>query len=168
MRVFHEGTPNQLESILTNGLKKESRGDKGSDTWIIKTDAYLDARRPKYLIEDGVSRDDNIYAYYPTGSSVIDIVDGAPIPIDAFIRAKKGSLLELTVDPRRCYVSDLDTYDAIKAAFSQHESPGTLEQLARSYWNKIIRLDTYQSSALRRPEIMITYDLDPRDIKRAH
>lgn len=166
MLAYHEVAPDQLQSILSNGLKKESRGSKGDDEWIVKADAYLDAHRPKNIVEAKVSRDDNIYAYYVTETSVIDIVDGAHIPRADFIHAKSGALLELHIDPKRSYISDLDTYDALKTAFSKHEKLDTLEMLAKSYWNKITRLDTFRPDVIRRPEIMITYSLDPRDLRK--
>ncbi|MGH7217956.1 MAG: hypothetical protein ACREGE_00720 [Candidatus Microsaccharimonas sp.] len=166
MRAYHEVSPDQLQSVMANGLKKESRGAKGNDRWIIKADAYLDEHRPKSVVEAGVSRDDTIYAYYVSDTSVITITDGAAISVHDFIESKKGSLLELQLDPRRCFVSDLDTYDALKDALRQHKNSEELETLAKSYWSKLVRLDSFEPNMIRRPEIMITYNLAPHEIER--
>lgn len=164
MKVYHEIQPDKLQAALTNGLACTSRGDKGDDTSIIKTDQFLDAHRPHSLTQHGVSRDNNLYAYVRVDESVIDITDGEHIPIDTFLSTRAGRVLELDVDPNRCFVSDLDTYDALKSAIEQRKNHTTLEQLAKSYWNKVTKLSRFDSSTMRRPEIMITYDISPHHL----
>ena len=122
MLVYHEASPNEIESILQNGLNKQSRGDKGDDVWIKKTDEYLDKRRPKQLREASVSRDDNIYAYVTTVDYIISITDGRQVPLKVFLQQASSGLLSLTIDETRCYVSDLDTYDPIKSPIQAHAS----------------------------------------------
>lgn len=167
MLVYHEASPDMIESILQHGLKKQSRGEKGDDVWIKKTDKFLDECRPKKLREAGVSRDDNVYAYLLTDECVVSIKDGTFVPLTAFVKQASSGLLKLNVDEAQCFVSDLDTYDALKNALQNHDSPDTIETLAHSYWRKLTPLSNYQNRTIRRPEIMITYDITPQCIQRA-
>jgi hypothetical protein len=61
--AFHEIKKDNLELALKAGLKRTSRGDKGDDKEIIKTDKLLDNNRPEVLMQNNVSRDDNLYCY---------------------------------------------------------------------------------------------------------
>lgn len=167
MLVYHEASPDKIESILQNGLKRQSRGAKGDDVWIKKTDKFLDERRPKKLRDAGVSRDDNIYAYLSTGEYIISITDGTLVPLTAFIKQASNGLLKLNINEANCFVSDLDTYDALKDALKNHSPRDTIEVLAQSYWHKLTLLSDYQNDDIRRPEIMITYNINPQFIKRA-
>lgn len=151
MRAYHEVSPDGLGSVLANGLKRTSRGDK-SDKIIAKTDAFLDAHRPKYLKDNGVSRDDNVYGYVAVGDAVIDITDGRIVPIREFVAQSKQAVLELDVDAQHCYVSDLDTYDALQDAITNYEDNATLEKLAVSYWKKVMLLADFSPQDIVRPE----------------
>ena len=164
MNLYHKVHPNDLGSVLANGLQRTSRGDLGSDKSIVQTDAYLDQRRPEGLKSKQVSRDDNIYAFLEVEGKIVDITDGALVPIKRFIAESKQKVVCLTVDPKRCFVSDLDTYDALKAAIEQHEK-GTPERLTHSYWSKLTPLSEYRFGTFRRPEVMVTYDVDPTAIR---
>ena len=164
MNVYHVANPDSTGSILANGLERTSRGDKGDDKKIIKTDMFLDAKCPSELKNKGLSRDDNIYAYVVTDGMVMDITDGTPVPSDKFIE-KNNRTLELEVDEKRCFVSDLDTYDSLMSAFASDANESTLNTLAKSYWDKVTPLEKYINGQFRRPEIMITYDLAPNAIR---
>lgn len=165
MIVYHEVNSNALGAVLNNGLTRTSRGSKGDDSSIVATDQYLDERCPVRLKEQGISRNNNVYAYVSTGGSIVDITSGGLTPLQEFISRSNQSVLELSVDTSRCYVSDLDTYDAIMTALENHEDQYIIDQLASSYWNKIIVLKDFSLGSIRRPEIMITYDVPPGMIR---
>ena len=165
MKAYHEVSADDLATILSNGLKKTSRGEKGDDKAIKATDEWLDAHRPDFLKKQGVCRDDNVYGYAKNGKNVIDITDGTAVPLETFISERRGAVLELTIDPKRCFVSDLDAYDALKAIILHDNERSLLSILAYSYWSKIRRLDEYKHGSIRRPEIMVTYDIPARDVK---
>ncbi|OYX44021.1 hypothetical protein B7Y94_00340 [Candidatus Saccharibacteria bacterium 32-49-12] len=164
MLAYHEVSLDQLGSVLENGLRQGNRGSKGDDKMIVETDEYLDVRCPKHLKAQGVSRAKNIYAYIRSGDEIIDIVDGSRVSIEEFVERSRGGLLEISVDDRRCFVSDLDTYDALKAAIEGRVNRSELERLADSYWSKVKPVT--ESADYRRPELMITYDLSPIDLTR--
>lgn len=166
MRAYHEVTPGELGSVLSNGLKRTSRGAKGDDKLIIQTDAFLDKHRPHSLKEKGVSRNTNLYAYIGDGATIVDITDGREVALDRFIATGTQAVLELKLDLTRCYVSDLDTYDALKKAIGQHQGTDRLETLAASYWRKLQPLATFKIGDIRRPEIMVTYDVEAGDVRR--
>ena len=133
---------------------------------IIKTDMFLDDKRPKQLEGQGISRDHNIYAYLYLNNQLIDIRTGNGIPLQDFISNSNQAVLKLEIDPQRCYVSDLDTYDSLKKAIEDGDNNAKLEQLAKSYWDKLIPLEEYRPHDILRPEIMITYDILPAQISR--
>lgn len=165
MKVYHEAASNVVGSILEKGIKKEARGAKGDDIAIIEADAFLDSHRPQELIAQGVKRDDNIYAYLREGDTVVDITDGTRVPFHQFVERSTQKILELEVNPAACYVSDLDTFDAVKMALEEHQNQQVVDQLAKSYWSKVRRLSDYTPDEIRRPEIMITYDIAPIRIR---
>lgn len=165
MIVYHEANPESYDSLITNGLKRTSRGDKtNSDPMIQQTDKLLDQRRPVSLIAAHVSRDNNIYAYVAKGETIQDITDGSFIPVVEFIQKSKQLVLAMNVDPQRCFVSDLDQYDALKIAIKQRQSQPTLHKLADEYWHSLILLSEYELHQKTRAEIMITYDIAPTNI----
>jgi hypothetical protein len=53
--AFHEINKDNLELTLKAGLKRTSRGDKGDDEEIIKTDKLLDDNRPAGIMHANVS-----------------------------------------------------------------------------------------------------------------
>ena len=163
MTLYHEIPGDTRESILRDGLKRTSRGDKGDDAAIQQADKYLDDRRPAALRENNVSRDDNIYAYLGDDRSLVDIRSGDVVPLNRH-PDPDSSLLRLSVDPALCYVSDLDRYDALKQALEAGSADDLLEAQAAAYWDALIPLASYQSGSIRRPEVMITRDIAPEDI----
>lgn len=152
--------PDTLGSILSHGIKRASRGELGDEKDIIKTDHYLDFHRPQYLKAEGLSRDNNIYAYLADADKVIDIVDGQVVSVRTFVSTSENPVVRIRIDPKRCFVSDLDTYDALKTAITNNEE-SAYQKLADSYWKKVTKLARYEAGAFRRPEVMITYDIDP-------
>ena len=167
MILYHEASPAALSSITTKGLKCTSRGDKGSDQSIIDTDALLDSRRPDELVEAGVSRDNNLYAYVGTDAHIIDIATGDVVAITEYTKARDGHLLRLDVDRDRCFVSDLDAYDRLRRGVKDQMPRRTLEQWADEYWSRVIPMRRYHIGTIRRPEVMITYSLPAECIHSA-
>lgn len=164
--AYHEVQPSSLQEVLKNGLKCTSRGDKGDDKDIIKTDALLDKHCPALLRRAGVSRDNNLYAYVTTAGMISDIKNGEYVNIDDFVKRSKQKVLRLTLDPYRCFVSDLDTYDKVMSTLKSHAPSTELQILINEYWSRLIPLHSFRPSSMARPEIMITYDIDPKDIKQ--
>lgn len=167
MRAYHEVNPDSLGSVLTKGLYRVSRGEKGGDPLIKKTDNFLDERRPRVLKEQGLSRDDNIYAYIATDHGVIDIEDGKELSLGALKDKDDLPVLEIDIEPARCFVSNLDTYDAMKQALERHEEPAKLENVATAFWHNLVPLSQFTRGKIPRPEIMITYDIPANKIKKA-
>lgn len=162
--AYHETNPDILSAALVHGLRCTSRGDKGDDPAIKQTDDFLDALRPKLLLAAGVSRDDNLYAYLCIDESVVDITDGSLVARTKFIQRSTQAVLELEIDPRRCYVSNLDTYDALKDALTHYDTPAA-EKIAHSYWSSLTPLTDFTLSSIKRPELMITYDIPPHQLR---
>ena len=160
MIVYHEIDPSSCGAVLKDGLKRTSRGEKGDDELIKTTDELLDSRRPSGLSQAGVSRDNNLYAYLSSDDHIIDIKDGLEKPISEFADRGEQVLLSLQVDSDKVYVSDLDRYDRLKEAVASGLGQPVLEELADTYWRAVISLKLYQPHSLRRPEAMITYDIN--------
>ena len=166
IKAYHELSAEALNDVLDNGLKRASRGDKGDDQDIIKTNKLLDSQLPTRLKRQSVSRDNNIYAYMCIDQSIIDITDGRLVPLDQFVASSRGQIIELTIDPSKCFVSDLDAFDRLKLAIKQHFDQSQIQLLVTEYWGKLIRLDDYRPLSIDRPEIMITYDMPASAIRR--
>ena len=161
--IYHEVSPDSLDRIFTSGLKCTSRGDKHDKSTIARTNQLLDDTRPTAAIEADISRDTNLYAYVGIDDIVVDITDGNHIELAYFVKHNANAVLYLSVDPHRCYVSNLDQYDAIQAAL-EGVSAADLEMMARHYWEELIPLSMFKIGDIRRPEVMITYDLQPSEI----
>ena len=167
MVIYHEINSETIDSIFKNGLKRTSRGDKGSDGFIVKTDYFLDAHIPQRLRSAGISRDNNIYGYLGSDDSIIDIKDGSLTPVSKKKSDQTVIILKLDVDPARCWVSDLDLYDELKNLFKNNAPKEFLLTQAEKYWQRLVPLHQYTPESIRRPEIMITYDIEPLNIQRA-
>jgi hypothetical protein len=164
MTLYHEIDRESLDSVLTDGVKRTSRGEKGDDDAIKKTDTYLDARRPATLVQKNVSRDDNIYAFLGTDRTLIDITSGVVVSLSD--RKKPDTaLLRLSVEQNACYVSDLDRYDAVKYAIENNMTE-QLNTLAAHYWQAVVPLGTHVAGTVIRPEVMITRDIRPSEIEQ--
>lgn len=162
MIAYHELTPKAVKSVLQEGLKRTSRGQKGDDSLIAKTDKLLDARRPTELRRADISRDDNLYAYVVHKNKVIDITDGSFVSCTEFIERSKQAVLELQVDPVKCLVSDLDIYDRLKKIVEYGENSDAVIDI---YWQALVPLINFVPGDIRRPEIMVPYNVVPSDIK---
>lgn len=158
MIAYHKISQHKLNDALAHGLDRTSRGAKGADESIKQADAFLDRQRPKQLVEANVSRDDNLYAYVACDDGVVDIQDGQVMSLQTFIEHDDQIALRITVDPERCYVSDLDQYDRVKRALQNNEA-ADLEELAEQYWSSLVPLDAFTIGDIKRPEIMITYNI---------
>jgi small nuclear ribonucleoprotein (snRNP)-like protein len=133
--VYHEIKKDYLDKVLKNGLKRSSRGDKGDDEDIKKTDQLLDKSRPKKL------------------------TDGKSKNISDISQRSEHQLLEVKIDPKRCYVGDLDCYDRI-LNMVKYNNIEQAHELAAVYWQRITRLDKYNhDKGFKRPEVMVTYDI---------
>lgn len=166
MLVYHELPSDAVGSVLRNGLKRSTHSDKSNDKVIIQTNSFLDKRRPSELGKAGVSRDNNIYAYICIGDSIVDIVDGRCLSINEFVEKSEQVILELDVDSSRCFVSDLDTYDALSDALKESKPQHILDELGDSYWNKMTKLSEFTASGMCRPEVLITYDVQASNIRK--
>jgi hypothetical protein len=163
MLIYHVINSDVVNSILKKGLKRSTRGEKGDDDSIKKTDAFLDNMRPKNIKKMGLSRVNAIYGYLPIHDGVADIRSGKVIATEKIVDSGT-TLLRLTVDPKRCYISDLDMYDMVKDQI-RNEDDMRLKQSAAEYWTNVTRLDKHSIDIPRRPEIMVTYDISPGDIE---
>jgi hypothetical protein len=164
MIAYHKISSDKLEDALTRGLDCTSRGAKGADESIKQADAFLDDHRPAKLVEANVSRNNNLYAYVASDEGVVDIQNGKVVSLQTFIEHDDQISLRITVDPQKCYVSDLDQYDRVKRALQNNEAID-LSGLAKQYWASLIPLRTFTMGAIERPEIMITYSIPPQDIE---
>lgn len=165
MKVYHQVPRRELEAILTSGLHCDARGEKGANPLIKKTDGYLDEHRPKSLRRAGISRNTNVYGYLGNDQTLIDIIAGKETPISRYTNDVQ-QLLRLVVSVDDCFVSDLDRYDAVKAAFGS-KAIGVLPELAEKYWQSVTKLSEYSPSQFSRPEIMIVRDVLPDEISCA-
>jgi hypothetical protein len=163
--VYHEIATDSLEQVLKNGIKRAKQSDKSKESAIQKTDKFLDTHRTPAIVAAGVSRAETIYGYMATDGEAVNITNGKQISIPTLKANRSKRLVKLAVDPSRCYVSDLDLYDTIKRALELDEQDSTREHLAQQYWTKIIRLSDYEPGTIRRPEVMIAYDVLPANIK---
>lgn len=161
VRVYHEVLPDSLGNALSEGVKRSTHGEK-SDSLAKKTDAYLDRRRPEHLPSD-VSRANAVYGYLSDDDQLIDIKDGTPVGVKEFAAQRSQVLLRMTVELDKCFVSDLDRYDAVKEALEKGDD-AALDQLATRYWDRLTPLEKYDPGPIRRPEALITHDVAPSDI----
>lgn len=164
MYVYHEIEAESLDTVLVDGLASGDRGDRGDDKSIVDTDKLLDRRRPQYMVDKGVSRCNNLYAFVAEDDQIIHIDDGETVSLDDFVADSSGVVLRLTVDSEKCYVSDLDLYDQIKSLV-EDDKADQAEELIHKYWQSILPLTNFDVGDVYRPEVMITYDIKPEDIE---
>lgn len=165
MKLFHEVPKHTVTSILEQGLKRTSRGEKGNDDAIIKTDILLDQYRPTRIKQADVSRDNNIYAYIGYEDTIIDITNGREIALAQYINASSNVLFKLNIDDDKCYVSDLELYDSIKNGVANGKTTKELLDTIEQYWNTLLPLNAFHLGRIRRPEVMITYDIPPERLQ---
>lgn len=167
MIIYHELSREALEKTLRYGLKRTEQGRRSDDAAIIRTDRYLDERRPTILRKNGLSRSKNLYAYLGDTKTIIDIKDGATVPLDSYLTEQDSVLLRLDISPLFCYVADLDRYDHIKSALSKRDEART-DKLSREYWNTIIPLPRFRLGDIARPEVMIVRNIPPEELTVLH
>src|SRR5215208_5198085 len=161
--VCHEVEPDVLDSVLREGIKRATHGEK-SDSLVERVDSYLDSRRPDDVAANGLSRANAIYGYLCEGGKLFDIRDGATVDVKKFAAQRKLVLLQLTVDAKHCFVSDLAIYDAMKDAMERGEGDTLLGELADRYWRRLTSIEHFEREQICRPEAMITSDIAPSDI----
>lgn len=165
--VYHEIDPSTLDTVLRDGVKRTMHSDKISDTLIRKTDAFLDTHRDKHAQNIDMQRAEITYAYIGNKDRLIDITTGQEIRVADFVAKTGKTLVQMKVDPTRCFVSDLDLYDTIKRSMQLNEQASTRENLAATYWDKLVRLDMFSPDMIKRPEVLITYDVPASAISSA-
>jgi hypothetical protein len=161
--IYHEVRPESLDKILRDGLKRSDKGEK-SDSVVQRADECLDDRMPDELVARGLSRGEVVYGYLSEGDKLIDIRNGDAVEVHQFSAERDLALLRITVDSAKCFVSDLDAYDAVKICTESSADDSLLARLAERYWARIVPLDEYDGS-YRRPEVMVTSDVNPQDIE---
>jgi hypothetical protein len=160
---YHEVRPESLNQVLRDGIKRNDQGEK-SDSVVQRTDECLEARIPDDLRAHGLSRREVVYAYMSAGSQLIDIRNGDAVDANRFSAERDLVLLRITVDSAKCFVSDLDAYDAVKECIEAGVDDSSLPGLCERYWKRVRPLTEYQPGQYRRPEIMVVSDIKPEDI----
>jgi hypothetical protein len=169
MILYHQIDAATLESILRQGVKTSQRGQKGQDPAIITTDQFLDQHRPPEIIDQGISRCDNVYAFLPLNDhQVRHITNGRAISVADLASDLHQALVKLIVDPARCFVADLDDFDQIKQMLADRPHDTQVGQRAVVYWSRLIPLVNYHDQEMNRPEVLITYDIPPHCITPVH
>lgn len=164
MIIYHEISSGMLPKIKSEGLKRTARGTKSNEDAILRADNVLDQYIPPELQASGVSRNNTIYGYLGDESSLVDIQDGQKISLKKKKQQNGQVLLRLDVDPKDCWVSNLNAYDAVKQAIANRKSHQALSKLCKDYWNGVRPLNEYQCD-IERPEIMITCNISPVSIE---
>jgi hypothetical protein len=161
--VYHEVRPETLDEIRREGIKRSDHGEK-TDSVVQRTDECLEARIPARLSSRGLSRHEVVYGYLSSGTSLIDIRNGNAVDVNDFSLQRDLVLLRITADAELCFVSDLDAYDAVKMCVESDADDTLLRRLADRYWAHVVALEEYQAGQYRRPEVMITSDIDTSKI----
>jgi len=154
--IYHQLTDHACQLAKTQGLLRTTRGDKGDDEAIIRTDEFLDEHVPHKLANAGVRRCHVIYGYIGDSSHLIDIETGNAVPVMQKAKEAGHVLLWLETDPKVCWVSDLDLYDAVK-----NSNESSKLRRAAMYWQSLQPFAQYDGT-IRRPEVMIAADLPPQ------
>jgi hypothetical protein len=161
--VFHKLKNDRLDDVLAHGLLLASSIGSHSEE-IDMTDNFLNKLIPSSLRQKGLDRKTNIYCYMTANDRAVDIKTGDKKSPQGIIDSPQQSILRIEVDPKSCYVSDLDLYDKILELL-QDSNEAEAKNLARMYWQKIQSLSDY-SQDITRPEVMVTYDIPPACITK--
>jgi len=161
--IYHEVRPEALDKILREGIKRSDQGEK-SDSVVQRTDECLESRISQDLAGKGLSRRRVVYGYLSSGDKLVDITSGEAVEVHSYTEQRDLILLRITVDTSKCFVSDLDAYDAVKMCVESDADDTLLTRLAERYWARVVPLDEYDGS-YRRPEVMVTSDVDAQDIE---
>lgn len=161
--IYHEVRPESLDKILQKGIDRSDQGEKG-DPVVQRTDECLEDHIPEDLRNKGLSRRHGVYGYLSSGDKLVDIRDGHEVEVDHFSSQRDQVLLRITVDSANCFAFDLDAYDAVKMCVESGADDTLLTRLAERYWARALPLDEYQAGRYRRPEVVVTNDVDATDI----
>jgi hypothetical protein len=161
--IYHEVLPESLDDVLQNGIKRSDQGEK-SDSVVQRTDECLEQRLPDALRDSGLSRREVVYGYLSSGDKLVDISDGQEVEVGEFSSQRDQVLLRITVDSADCFASDLDAYDAVKMCVASDADDALLTRLAERYWARVIPLEEYEAGQYRRPEVMVTSDIEAAQI----
>jgi hypothetical protein len=161
--IYHEVLPESLDTVLQEGIKRSDQGEK-SDSVVQRTDECLEQRLPDDLRDRGLSRRHVVYGFLSSGNKLVDIRDGQEVEVGQFSSQREQVLLRITVDSANCFASDLDAYDAVKMCVASDADDVLLTRLAERYWAHVIPLDEYEAGRYRRPEVMVTSDVDANQI----
>lgn len=162
--LYHESTPESVDAILENGIKREASGAK-RDSHIEMIDTFLDTHASDRIKAAGLSRRGVTYAFMEHDGKIVDIATGESVPVSGFRKGNGMRLLRLTVDAGDCFVSDLDLYDTLKRAMELDEQGSTREHLAERYWERVVPFTQFEFGSIKRPEVMIRADIDPGSIE---
>jgi hypothetical protein len=184
MELLHTAPSKNRDAVLREGLHYGAQGPKSQATHAKKTNEFLDALCPSHLKARGVSRQDCLYMYLVIHDMVHDIKNGQARPIAEWTGEQDELVVQVTVDPRLAYVSDLDAYDAVAQAVMSNAASGTCRVLGQRYWQRIIPLKALQEyqfdkgiftkspkaasvwpKTLQRIEIMVTGDVPAQSLK---
>lgn len=164
MYVIHEIAPESIASVRSDGLSTTRKGEKSNDTAIQRANTALDNNRPADVVKAGVSRENANYGYYLRDNVVTDITDGQTYSMSRFLDRSSKTVLLLEINPTRCYVSDLDTFDDFKELVEAESTQDIITQKATEYWQRVVTLSQYKAGDFLRPEIIIPYDIPPQSI----
>jgi len=144
MIAYHKLPRKDLVSVIKLGLRQK-RSDTEDSKSIDRTNDFLNTYRLPKHEKIGLNRKYNIYCYVALGDEIIDIATGEAKMPDTIIKNDADVLLQVRVDAARCYISDLDLYDAVKMSVENNDMT-TAARLAHDYWNAVKRLDIYQKN----------------------
>ncbi len=170
--VYHESFQKHLESILCEGILPNVHANHEAKLAYQWTDNY----RLDWQIGIGLSRSNSIFCFP-------DLEFG-----NGFTTSYKSIYLELRVDPKKCFVGEMETVTevfmrnsdikrAIVFASSYWEDMITLKDFIRYYEKKISYHDEslafYRRKSapdellgeFRIPEVLVPYRINPKDVK---
>lgn len=185
--VYHEVSKGSVDSILKEGLKRSQRDPESSEDDVAKVESRLDEARPKWLQEAEIGRTQCLYGFVAMNGFCVDIEDGSVLKPDDLIRGDEGNvLLQLKVDPDKCFIAELDAHDylveTLKRNIDEDRAPGAIS----AYWQTLIPLSAFMAKYefrenrkgvfntdskhgfvdhYRRPEVLIGHDVETEDIQ---
>ena len=162
MYIIHELAPDSLETVKQHGLRAQADGAKTHED-IARTDKFLDEHRPERFVTAHIRRATSNYGYFTLHNSVIDIENGVVYTFAQFIDKSTQAVLLIEANPTRCYVSDIDSFDEVKAALQEGDTERATE-LAENYWQNVVHVSEFQRGDIARPEVLLPYDIPASDI----
>lgn len=163
--LFHQIKKETFDKVRAEGVKRGFSGDKRDDA-IAQADEFLTQHMPETFKSRGVDRKANIFCYLKDGHDVIDIKTGKKEHPSTINDGADQVLLEISVDPSKCFVGDLDLFDKIKGVLEDNQKEQA-EALADTYWSRVQPLTVYRGE-FKRPEAMVVCDVAPSAILRSH